>query len=775
MKQIQYVIRYLLRARGNNLIKIVSLTLGLFVGLILFAQVAFEMSYDNFYPDKEQLHLLHIKSTVKGKGDFEGGIVHAPFAPTMYRELPEVISAANAYAYSWERRFKWGESTFEEKALAVDSLFFQTLGFPVLEGNPEELRLGDVVFVSRSFAEKVFGNSANAVGQQLVSDEQTYRVRGVFEDLPRNGHLRFDVASSLTPLAKGAGWRNHDAFACYLRLAPGTDIKAIPDKIREMRFRHYDVAALEREGVRWDYYVKPVTELHSGDPVVRRTCMILSLLALSLLVASALNYVLISISSLATRAKSVGVHKCNGASAGNIFAMFIYETFALITVSLLIAVALISLFEKQIELLVKTDLSAIFSLEHWWVVAAVIVVLVLITGVIPARIFASLPVSLVFRSYKDSKRTWKRFLLFMQFGGVAFLLALLGVIVFQYHMMLSRELGFETEGVVCTEGMYTLSKNELQTVKREFLSYPGVESATLTQNLPTSRWSGQSMMDPATKEILIHTRFTSADSSYFNTLGIRVLMGRNFDEGSWERREVIVNQTFVRQLNVENPIGMRVSYFGEIYTICGVVNDFQYQSFFEEIPPIAFVPTEIPYTNDATLALRLNREITPELLNAMNERLRELSHKDDYSFTPYFVTYEASYKDVRLFRDSVIVAGLIMLAITLLGLFGYIADEVNHRSKEIAIRKVNGATSIDILRILSANISFIAIPSILIGVGFAYVVGAEWLRQFVVKIPLGIVFFIGCGSVIWLIIQLCLVVRAWNVANENPVKSIKSE
>lgn len=208
--------------------------------------------------------------------------------------------------------------------------------------------------------------------------------------------------------------------------------------------------------------------------------------------------------------------------------MFIYETFALITVSLLIAVALISLFEKQIELLVKTDLSAIFSLEHWWVVAAVIVVLVLITGVIPARIFASLPVSLVFRSYKDSKRTWKRFLLFMQFGGVAFLLAILGVIVFQYHMMLSRELGFETEGVVCTEGMYTLSKNELQTVKREFLSYPGVESATLTQNLPTSRWSGQSMMDPATKEILIHTRFTSADSSYFNTLGIRVLMKPEF-------------------------------------------------------------------------------------------------------------------------------------------------------------------------------------------------------------------------------------------------------
>lgn len=150
------------------------------------------------------------------------------------------------------------------------------------------------------------------------------------------------------------------------------------------------------------------------------------------------------------------------------------------------------------------------------------------------------------------------------------------------------------------------------------------------------------------------------------------------------------------------------------------MNDFQYRSFFEEIPAIAFVPIEFPYCNSATLALRLNREITPELLIDMNERLKELSHKEDYMFTPYFVTYAAYYKDIRLFRDSVIVAGLIMLVITLLGLFGYITDEVHRRSKEIAIRKVNGATSMDILRILSVNISFIAIPSILIGLGFAY-------------------------------------------------------
>ena len=108
MKQLQYVIRYLLKARGNNLIKIVSLTLGLFVGLILFAQVAFEMSYDNFYPDKEQLYLLHIKASVQGKDGFEGGVVHAPFAPTMYWEFPEVISAAKCLCFLVGKAFQVG-------------------------------------------------------------------------------------------------------------------------------------------------------------------------------------------------------------------------------------------------------------------------------------------------------------------------------------------------------------------------------------------------------------------------------------------------------------------------------------------------------------------------------------------------------------------------------------------------------------------------------------------------------------------------------------------
>lgn len=775
MRQFRYVIRYLLHSRGNNIIKVISLSLGLFVGLVLFAQVAFEMSFDNFYPDKDQLYLLHVKGKVKGENSFEGGIVNAPYAPTMHQEFPEVISAANTSNQPEKRWIVSGENEFEENILRADSLFFQTLGFKVLEGNPEDLKVEDVMFVSESFAKRAFGDISQAVGQTCKLDDMPFHVRGVFADVPKNGHLQFDVVASLTPYTRNAGWLNNDAYCGYVKLAPGTDPAAVEAKIPEMRRRHYDVDELTKKGYVLEYYLKPVTKLHSGDKTVIRTCLILSLLAFSLLFAAAMNYVLISISSLATRAKSVGVHKCGGASNGSIFSMFLYETLLLIFVSLVVTVLAILVFRAPIEVLVKADLSSIFSFSNLWVVGVVLLVLVLLTGLIPARLFSTIPVTQVFRAYKDNKRRWKQILLFLQFSGTTFLLTLLGIIYFQYQMMLNRDMGFQTDRIVFTEWMWKLDNDQLRTIKEEFEKYPGVASAALTSALPSDFASGQHVDDPETKEMLFGSRFISVGAEYFNTLGMTLVAGNTFTEGALERKEIILNETAARKLNKLNVVGEKVLFFNELHTIIGVVKDYQYLSFFVEIPPIVLMAPSHPYCSCSILVLKLNKDITSDMLEDMTRKLRELSHREEYTVQPYVVTYERHYKDIRLFRNSVTTAGLIMLVVTLLGLFGYITDEIHRRTKEIAIRKVNGAKAMDVLKLLSVDISYICVPSILIGLGIAYVVGEEWLQQFVVKIPLSIVLLGGSGLAIWLVIQLCIVVRAWNVANENPVNCIKSE
>lgn len=777
MRHLFYTIRYLLHTYSNNLIKVVSLSLGLIVGLTLFTQVAFEMSFDNFYPDKDQLYIIGVKGNINGSPLDESEVINYPYASTLLEEFSEVESATCIFHYIGENKFKTEENNFQAKTLYADSLFFNTLGFRVLAGNPDDLALPQSIFVSESFARKAFGSTDQAIGKKCMEENNTYSVAGVFADIPKNCHLQFDVIVSISHFTGGGspGWQRMDAFTGYVKLAKGADPDSFKDKILTMRKKHYDVDASEKSGWHIEHFLKPVTTLHSGNKEIKRTCLILSLLAFAILFSSAMNFVLISISSLARRAKSVGIHKCNGASGKNIFLMFIYETLILIVISILLAGLAILAFREQIEMLIKTDLSSIFTLENVWVGGVILIILLIITGIIPARIFSSIPVTQVFHTYSDNKKRWKKILLFTQFAGITFLLTLLFIIISQYQLLLNKDAGYSKENII-TANLWGVPNEKLNIIKEEFSRFPEIQSLCQASSSPNRVSSGQPVQDKETKKNLFGTKVMQADKDYINTLQMKLAAGRTFNDGSVNAKEIIVNETFARNLQTTNPIGYKVMYFNEIYTICGVIKDFQYVSFFEETPPIGiFPPIDFFFMNLSTLIIKINKPVTPALLQKFNNKLFELTQNKEYYLQPYDVTYAATYTDTRLFRNSVSVTAIIMLLITLLGLFGYVTDEVHRRRKEIAIRKVNGATATNILLIISKDISYMAIPALIAGFLGAYAVGTEWLQQFVVRIPLNASLFIASGVAVLVIIYLCMVIRAWSTANENPVDSIKSE
>lgn len=777
MRHLFYTIRYLLHTYSNNLIKVVSLTLGLIVGLILFTQVAFEMSYDNFYPGKEQLYAICAKGNINGSPINENRYINYPYAPTLLQEFSEVESATNIFNYIGEYNFNIEENNFKAKTLYADSLFFNTFGFNILIGNPNDLGNPSSIFVSESFARKVFGNIDQAIGKKCTKDNTPYSIAGVFSDIPKNCHMQFDLIISLAYFTSGGapGWERMDAFNGYVKLTKGTDPDSFKDKILTMRKKHYDVERAEKSGWHMEYFLKPVATLHSGNEEVKRTCFILSFLAFALLFSSAMNYVLISISSLARRAKSVGIHKCSGASDKNIFLMFIYETAILLLLSFLLAAFTILALSNQIEILIKTDLSSIFAPENIWVGAVLFIALLFITGIIPARIFSSIPVTQVFHTYSDNKKRWKKLLLFSQFAGITFLFTLLLVIVSQYNLLRNKDAGYSKENTL-TINLWRVPKEQLSIIKEEFRQFPEIQSLCRASSIPTNPSSGQPVQDKDTKKNMFGSKLMQADQDYIHTMQMKMVAGRTFNEGSVNAKEIMVNETFARNLEVSDPVGFKVMYFGEIYTICGVVKDFQYISFFETIPPIAiFPPIDFSFMNLSTLIIKLNEPASPVLLKKLNDKLFMLTQNKEYHLQPFDVTYASVYNDTFLFRNSVTVATIIMLLITLLGLFGYTTDEIHRRRKEIAIRKVNGATASNILLIISKDISFVAIPALIAGFFGAYAAGVEWLQQFVARIELSAPLFICSGSVVLLFIYLCITIRAWQTANENPVDSIKSE
>ncbi|RHJ83469.1 ABC transporter permease [Parabacteroides sp. AM08-6] len=784
MKQLFYTFRYLIRSRGNNLIKVISLTLGLVVGLVLFSQVAFELSYDNFYPDADRIYSIQRNLTMKDNEAFKykGPIINAPVPGAMRDDLNEVEDATVISGWQNDMMMKYDDKIYKEKVCIADSSFFDVFGYKILEGDKMKLALSLNMFLSSSAAHRIFGLE-NPVGKTiLLNKTEPVTIAGVFEDIPKNTHLPFDAVLSFKTLTQAwgyhPGWMNNDAYMGYVKLRPNVSAKEVEAKIPGILPKYYDVEAFKAKGIMFDYYLKPVTELHSTDSTIKRMLQILSLLAFSLLFVSAMNYVLISISSLAVRAKSVGVHKCNGASDGNIFAMFIYETFSLVLISFILAIILILIFRGQIESLIQASLINIFSLSNLWVTLVVVVSLLLLAGVIPARIFSIIPVTQVFRTYTANKRYWKRTLLFVQFLGIAFMLTLLVIITKQYSLMINKDLGYTTEYIISAADMGDVSGEQITRLKSEFSRMPEVEKVTITTALPIDGMNGSVVSEQDKEEFLFSSRVMSADKDFIETLRIHLKEGENFSESRLDYNHAIVNETFTQKMHWNEPfVGKTFRLEGETAEVIGVMKDFQIGSLQNEIPPLVMYSKgemDATWTGSNNLVIRLN-DLNPVLLSELNARLRELLNNDDACFIDYSTRITESYKTARLFRNSILSASIIMLIITLLGLLGYTEDEIHRRSKEIAIRKVNGAKAEDILFVISRDVSFTAIPAILIGLMVAYFTGNNWLMQFVVKISMGATLFISCGIVVLAIIIVCVTIRAWRVSNENPVKSIKSE
>lgn len=772
MKQLFYTLRHLFKGKENNFVKIISLTIGLVVSVVLFSLVAFEMSYDNFYPEKDNLYMLQVKWEIKNGMSNEGVVINAPFAPTMDYEFDEVESASVIMKGVVEQVYMLNESRFAGKMITADSLFFSTLGLKLLVDNSEMMRSG-ALLISKSLSGLIFGEK-DPVGKMLIRENKSLIIAGVFDDIPHNSHLRFDVVELFSPPLER--WQSNDAYTGYVRLKSGTDPETVEAKIPDMMRRHYDVDAEIKRGTVRTYSLLPITKFHAGNPEVRRTCLVLSLLAFSLLFAAAMNYILISISALVRRAKLVGIHKCNGAGNGNIFMMFMNETLALLLFSIVLSTIIILVFRSPIEGLIKTELSAIFTVDHLWVIIVIIFLLFFTTGIIPGKLFSSIPVTQVFHTYSDSKKQWKRILLFAQFSGITFILTLLFIVVFQYHIMINKDLGYRTENILYTKQMWGMNEEQLKTAKEEFMRFPEVESVALSSDLPLNRFSGDPVVDAETKEVLFTAYLMTMDEDFVDAYEMKLVAGQNLSTQSAQSKEVVINETLARMLHLDNPVGENFFYLSDVRTICGVVKDFQNQSYYKDVPPIIMMPNGTHrFFPVNRISVKLNVPLTSEITEKLSKKLKELSNNQDVSFTSYIETYKDFYKDARSFRNSIAVASGLMLIMMLLGLWGFVADEVSRRRKEIAIRKINGARIRDIIVLFSKGISYIALPAIIFGLLFSYVVGAEWLEQFAVKISLNVFLFSLSGISILLLLMLSVVVRTWGFANENPVNSIKAE
>ncbi len=787
-----------MRRKSDLIIKVLSLGVGMAIAVILIAKVCFELSYDNVYKDIDRIYKIRTGAVMQGE-DKDFGQVSGAIAPGFKAEVPGVLEATRFTGIFNSENFIIDDegSKVAAEHLLADSCFFRIFNRQFLAGEPEKaLRSwsGDVA-ISKTFAEKLGGVGA-AVGKQVANEDNPnlkLTVCGVYEDFPKNGSIHADVILSIEAMSQRSlsNWVGNDRYVAFVKLAEGVDPASLKDAIHEMQKAHQPLEEMEKSGLTLWYFLSPLATEHSSRPEVRNLVFILSIIAALLLLVSIMNYVLVAISDVIRRAREVGVRKCYGAESWDINRILLRETACNLGLSLAVAAALVLAFRGAIESLLGVPVQDLITPLSVWIVICVVVLVFLVSAIIPAQMFTRIPISSAFRGYKESKRRWKISLLSFQFAINAVLVSLVLIVSFQYRKVLNTDPGYEYRNLVY-ETFPSYDQTKMNAIAGALRSLPEVEAAELTYTLPFEKASGNNVYLPGDdRELFNIADEYGASEGFFDMMGFRLV------EGSVpkEPNDVAVSKSFVTKMAAfadwsDGAVGkiVNISEHGQV-TICGVYEDYVIGDVtdMDERPSVRFCWNRDFYTEADkdvdkydwsglmhTIVIKLN-EVTPAAMRKVEKTIREVAPDSDAEVKSYSETLVNMYDSTKQMKRTYELGSLFALLIAVIGLISYVRDENFRRSAEIAVRKVNGAQSSEIVSMLVTDILKVAVFAVIVGDTAAWLVAHYWLQQFAVKIALNPLFFIAADILVLAILVSVIVIGSLRIAHTNPVESLKNE
>lgn len=774
----------------NNILKILSLGIGLAIGCILIAKVCFESSYDNFYKGLERIYLIKPNYSLRGEVN-ESYQVSGGIAPGFKKYVPGVESATRTtFLFESEKFYTEEKALVRGTLVLADTAFFDVFDRKILAGNPKEVLAQRFnIMVSRSFAEKM-GGIDKAIGKIIYNEEAPklkFTVGGVYEDFPENGSMYYDILLSMETYPKEStdNWLGNDRYKGYVKLEEGVTPESIDPAIRKMMDKNLPMEELKNSGYKIWCVLSPFHKLHTSEPYVKNLIIILSVVSFVLVLISLMNYMLISISEMVKRSKEIGIHKCYGAEGTNIYGMLIKETSVYLFFSLLLAFLMILGFRQTIEYLLGVSLEALFIKETMIVLCGVILVLFLVSALLPGYLYNKIPVSVAFMNYKENKRKWKLCLLFIQFIINVFLLSFVFIIAAQYDKALNDDPGYNYDNVLYYN-VRGVDKAQASRSVEVISSLPEVIDVERAYTLPFDYCSGNNVYLPGHDAELFNIADQYAGTEgFFEFFDIPIIEGRV----PAAENEIAVSRSFVEKMKEftdwnDGPIGKGI-YLTEhsdssamnlgILTISGVYEDYRIGLLnrMDERPSVRFTgKVEKEYMPFILVKVK---EINPETINKIQKKLREVITEKEMEVFSYEQVMNSMYDDNKKMKNTILAGSIFSIAIAFLGLVGYVRDEAQRRSKEIAIRKINGATTAEILSLFVAGIMKWLVVAFIIGDALAYYVAGLWLEQFAEKVSLSLLYFLAADLIVAIIVVATVVICSLKISNANPVLSLKNE
>ena len=805
---LKVALRNLWKNKAFSAINITGLSAGLAVCLLIVLYVKDEMSYDKYNLQAENIYRLDADIFFNGT-QFTSAVAPAPLAPTLKKDLPQVIQYTRLRNFGDIFIKKDNQNIQNHNAVFADSTFFQVFSIPMIAGNRlTALNEPNSIVIDETTAKKYFA-STDVLGKTLYVDNSVNcKITGVIRDMPHQSHFHFSFIRPMrdTYHDDQNDWLSNN-YASYVLVRPGVTQASLQKQVNATinnylakqleQVLHTSASEMSKGGNHFIYPVMPLTDIHlrsnksyefeaNGNVAY---VYIFSVIAAFILLIACVNFMNLSTARSANRAKEVGIRKVAGSLRSNLITQFLTESVLVSFFSLILALGIAALLLPLFNQLAGKQMSVLTLFSSWLlpVLIALVIVVGCVAGSYPAFYLSSFqPVQVLKGSIaKGFKSSWLRsgLVVFQFFISIALIIGTI-VIYNQLNYIRSREIGYNRDQVLVINNTYVLDR-QIKTFKQEMLKISGVQSAAIAGSLPTETGHNQNgwFKDPTldAKKVIILTDFY-ADQNYISTLGMQMAAGRNFSlDFPTDSSAVIVNETAAKLLGFKNPLGETLyrpggyasdgGFTSKAFHIIGIVKDFNFSSMHDKVGPLIISLGE----NYGRVAMRINSKNIPGLISQVENKWNSMAPGQPFSYTfldaDFNKIYEAEQRTGKLFISFAVFA----IFIACLGLFGLVTYAAEQRIKEIGIRKVLGASVVEIVTMISKDFVKLVLIASVIAFPVAWWMMSKWLQSFAYRINISWWVFALAGLLTIAIALITVSFQAIRAALANPVKSLRTE
>lgn len=782
---LKFALRHLSHNKHYSILNIVGLSFGMTCVLFILLWIFNEISYDDFHEKGNDIYKVFRYRTYNDGSTEIGETLSAPIATALIDEVPE-IKAVTRIPWSSKTLFKYKEKAFFEQGIIVDTCFFNMFSFKLKQGNASKILTDpSSIVISEKLAKNYF-DIENPVGKTIVlkdHGDKPFIISGIFEDIPKNSTFQFDYAISFQHLLNQQPWQK-DAWGnfvlkIYIETVPSVSQDVINEKIKDIFSKHQDFDKSELFTQKFsDSHLFPVEYKEQKTIGAISQLKLIAVIALIILALACINFANLSTALSSKRAREIGIKKIIGSKRKKLTSQFFAESLIISLIAILISILLTylflpafnALFSKYLEFKVNEPVILIAIIAVWLLTA-------FISGIYPALMMSSFrPLNVIKNNSSSGPQAtvFKKILVVFQFTMAITLIIVMLTVDKQIQFVKNKDLGIDKENILffeCNNGIY----NHRNAFKNDLLKLPGVKQVTYSSMNPIDvkqstsglNWDGKNRDDDQWFSII------TTDFDFVKTFGVKLKEGRDFSLAyTTDSSNFLINEKACLAMGLKRPIGQDLSLWEKPGKIIGVVKDFNIGHLAMPIFPL--IINVAP--NYSQVFVKIEKGGDSVVLDNISKVFKK--YTPDH---PFEYTFQTDYFD-EIYKNNLFMIGelssifcILAIIISCLGLYGLTSLAAAQRTKEIGVRKANGAKLINILRLL--------LTDFLKWVGIAYLIALplgvflvkNMLNEFAFHFQLNHTIFVYAGIAALTIAIFTVSWQTWRAATRNPVEALRYE